>query len=137
VTPFDIKTIICGDQDISGRPIDWKSPIIDADGNDESGEMAQPTLYQGTCPHCGNLVEFAFDLIETRCPNCEVGKDAKFHREFENPFIPVDGDAILAELLGGNKTNIDYGRPGGDKTAVVETSISKDGTRHIDSVEFK
>lgn len=56
---YELIEIRIKNEDVFARPVAWDREIYDGFGNDKSGNPVNPTEFQATCPHCGNLVHFA------------------------------------------------------------------------------
>ena len=116
-TPYDFIEITIDSVIVSARPIKWDKEMVDGVGHAADGSMVVPVGFEGTCPHCGDMVLFDVDFKEIKCPNCGRGEDVKFEaaspfqdpgqygepipdgKTEEKPFEPPVPDAGVAEAI--------------------------------------
>lgn len=60
---YELITVQVKGETVLARPVAWDREIYDGEGNDAKGDPANPTEYQASCPHCGNLIHFSNDDI--------------------------------------------------------------------------
>ena len=85
-TPYDRIALPVGEEVAEFRPIEWDREMVDGEGHAADGSMAKPTLFEGTCWHCGQLMIIKAGLSSARCPECEVGVDVALP-VFVSPFV--------------------------------------------------
>lgn len=86
MSPYDRMNVAIDGLVIWARPVQWNGEIVDAAGHLTDGALAAPLLYEGTCPHCAQLIMITAGLKSARCGQCGRGTDVKLIEDFPDLF---------------------------------------------------